>query len=78
MVLRVRKHNLETKLKTIIIYNSKHDKSRNLNILLAYKRVMVSDCDVVASRTRTPCLYLKNDVLHGLSISKNTRLVTLI
>ena len=32
---------------------------------LAYACVMVFGCDVVISRTRAPCLYLKNDVVYG-------------
>ena len=40
---------------------------------LPYARATVSTRDVVALRTSVPCLYLKNDVAHGLSISKNTQ-----
>ena len=41
-------------------------------MLLAYAHAMVSYCDVVVSRIGALCLYLKNDLAHGLSILKNT------
>ena len=40
---------------------------------LPYARVTVSARDAAALCTSAPCLYLKNDVAHGLSISKNTQ-----
>ena len=40
---------------------------------LPYAHAMVSTCDVVVISAWAPCLYLKNDVAHDLSISKNTR-----
>ena len=42
---------------------------------LPYARVAVSAHDAAVLRTCAPCLYLKNDVTHGLSILKNTRSV---
>ena len=39
---------------------------------LRYARDIVSARDDVVLCTSAPCLYLKNDVAHGLSISKNT------
>ena len=39
---------------------------------LPYARAIVSARDAAALRTNAPYLYLKNDVAHGLSISKNT------
>ena len=38
-----------------------------------HARVMVAACDAVVIRTWVSCLYLKNDVAHDLSISKNTQ-----
>ena len=32
--------------------------------------------DATVIRTWAPCLYMKNDVAHGLSILKNTQYVT--
>ena len=40
---------------------------------LPYARATVSAHDVAVLRTSAPCLYLKNDVAHGLSISRNTQ-----
>jgi len=40
---------------------------------LAYARATVFARDVAVLRTSAPYLYLKNDVAHGLSISKNTQ-----
>ena len=40
---------------------------------LPYARATVSARDVAILRASAPCLYLKNDVAHGLSISKNTQ-----
>ena len=37
---------------------------------LSYARATVSDHDATVNRTWEPCLYLKNDMAHGLSISK--------
>ena len=42
-------------------------KTRNLNMSLPYARVIVSTRNIVVIRTWAPCLYLKNDVAHGLS-----------
>ena len=39
---------------------------------LPYARATVSSRDAAALRTSAPCLYLKNDVAHDLSILKNT------
>ena len=38
-----------------------------------YARATVSARDAAVLRTSAPCLYLKNYVAHGLSISKNTQ-----
>ena len=43
------------------------------NLSLTYACVIVSAFDVSIINTWTPCLYLKNDVAHDLSISKNTQ-----
>ena len=40
---------------------------------LPYARVTVSARDVVILCTGALCVYLKNDVTHDLSISKNTQ-----
>ena len=40
---------------------------------LPYARVTISVCDVAVFYTCAPCLYLKNDVARGLSISKNSK-----
>ena len=40
---------------------------------LPYAHATVSTHDVAVLRTSAPCLYLKNDVAHDLSISKNTQ-----
>ena len=40
---------------------------------LPYARVTVSARDVAVLRTSVPCFYLKNDVAHDLSISKNAQ-----
>ena len=49
-------------------------KTRNLNMSLPYARVTISARDAAVLRTSAHCLYLKkNDVAHGLSISKNTQ-----
>ena len=40
---------------------------------LPYARATVSARDAVVLRTSAPCLYLKNDVAHDQSISKNTQ-----
>ena len=37
---------------------------------LSYARATVSDHDATVNRTWEPCLYLKNNMAHGLSISK--------
>ena len=37
---------------------------------LSYARATVSDHDPTVNRTWEPCLYLKNNMAHGLSISK--------
>ena len=42
-------------------------------MLLLYAHVMVSTCDATVNRTWARYLYLKNDVLQDLSISKNTQ-----
>ena len=47
--------------------------TRNLNMNLPYARAPVSACDAAVLHTSAPYLYLKNDVAHGLSISKNTQ-----
>ena len=49
-----------------------YPKTRNLNMQLPYARAMVSACDVAVIRTWASSLYLKNDVAHDMSISKNT------
>ena len=41
--------------------------------ILPYASVMVSARDAIVIRTWAPCLYLKSDVTHDLSISKNTQ-----
>ena len=46
--------------------------TRNSNMSLPYARATVSARDAAVLRISAPCLYLKNDVAHGLSISKNT------
>ena len=38
-----------------------------------YARATVSAGDAAVLCTSAPCLYLKNDVAHSLSISKNTQ-----
>ena len=48
-------------------------KTRNLNMNLPYARATVSARDAAVLRTSAPSLYLKNDLAHGLSISKNTQ-----
>ena len=40
---------------------------------LPYARATISAFDVVVIRTCVPCLYLKNDVVHNLSILNNTQ-----
>ena len=40
---------------------------------LPYARATVSAHDVAVLSTSVSCLYLKNDVAHGLSISNNTQ-----
>ena len=40
---------------------------------LPYARAIVSTRDAAVLRTCVPCLYLKNDVEHSLSILKNTQ-----
>ena len=45
----------------------------NLNMSLPYARVTVSIRDATAHRISASCLNQKNDVAHGLSISKNTQ-----
>ena len=40
---------------------------------LPYVRAKVSTRDAAILRTSAPCLYLKNEVAHDLSISKNTK-----
>ena len=40
---------------------------------LPYAHATVSAHDVAVLSTSAPCLYLKNDVAHSLSISKNTQ-----
>ena len=40
---------------------------------LLYACATVSPPDAVVLRTGASCLYLKNDVAHGLSILKNTQ-----
>ena len=40
---------------------------------LPYASATVSARDAAVLHTSAPCLYLKNDVAHGLSISKNTQ-----
>ena len=46
-------------------------KTRNFNMSLPYARATVSTHDVAVLRTYVSCLYLKNDVAHDLSVSKN-------
>ena len=40
---------------------------------LPHARATVSACDVAVLHTSAPCLYLKNDMAHDQSISKNTQ-----
>ena len=40
---------------------------------IPYARATVSARDAAVLRIGAFCLYLKNDVAHGLSISKNTQ-----
>ena len=40
---------------------------------LPYARDTVFACDAAILRTSAPCIYLKNDMAHGQSISKNTQ-----
>ena len=47
-------------------------KTRNLNMSLPYARATVSVRDAAVLRTSAPCLYLKNDVAHGLSMMWHT------
>ena len=56
--------------------NLLYPKSENLNILISYACVMVSARNVTVIRTWAPCLSMKNDVAHGLSILKSTQYVT--
>ena len=42
-------------------------KTRNLNMQLSYARATVSDHDATVNSTWEPCLYLKNNIAHGLS-----------
>ena len=42
---------------------------------LPYARATVSARDAAILRTSASCLYLKNDMTHSLSISKNTHQV---